>query len=67
MVDDFDVEVRNKNLDRTCLVDDLSGWQMFWSELTLLNPHAAEILLQTLVLPSSALQSHLQPDQACPA
>ncbi len=25
MVDDFDVEVRNKNLDRTCLVDELSG------------------------------------------
>ena len=23
MVDDFDVEVRNKNLDRTCLVDEL--------------------------------------------
>jgi exonuclease SbcC len=27
MVDDFDVEVRNKNLDRTCLVDGLSGGQ----------------------------------------
>jgi len=27
MVDDFDVEVRNKNLDRTCLVDELSGGQ----------------------------------------
>jgi exonuclease SbcC len=27
MVDDFDVEVRNKNLDRTCLVDELSGEQ----------------------------------------
>ena len=27
MVDDFDVEVRNKNLDRTCLVDELSGSQ----------------------------------------
>jgi len=26
-VDDFDVEVRNKNLDRTCLVDELSGGQ----------------------------------------
>jgi len=25
MVDDFDVEVRNENLDRTCLVDELSG------------------------------------------
>jgi len=25
MVDDFDVEVRSKNLDRTCLVDELSG------------------------------------------
>jgi hypothetical protein len=25
MVDDFDVEVRNKNLDRTCLVDEFSG------------------------------------------
>jgi exonuclease SbcC len=27
MVDDFDVEVRNKNLDRICLVDELSGGQ----------------------------------------
>jgi exonuclease SbcC len=27
MVDDFDVEVHNKNLDRTCLVDELSGGQ----------------------------------------
>jgi exonuclease SbcC len=27
MVDDFDVEVRNKNLDRTYLVDELSGGQ----------------------------------------
>jgi exonuclease SbcC len=27
MVDEFDVEVRNKNLDRTCLVDELSGGQ----------------------------------------
>jgi hypothetical protein len=27
MVGDFDVEVRNKNLDRTCLVDELSGGQ----------------------------------------
>ncbi len=27
MVDDFDVEVRNKNLDRTCLVDEHSGGQ----------------------------------------
>jgi exonuclease SbcC len=27
MVHDFDVEVRNKNLDRTCLVDELSGGQ----------------------------------------
>jgi exonuclease SbcC len=27
MVDDFDVEVRNKNLDRTCMVDELSGGQ----------------------------------------
>ena len=27
MVDDFDVEVRNKNLDRACLVDELSGGQ----------------------------------------
>jgi exonuclease SbcC len=27
MVDDFDVEVLNKNLDRTCLVDELSGGQ----------------------------------------
>jgi exonuclease SbcC len=27
MVDDFDVEVRNKNLDRSCLVDELSGGQ----------------------------------------
>ena len=27
MVDDFDVEARNKNLDRTCLVDELSGGQ----------------------------------------
>jgi exonuclease SbcC len=27
MVDDFDVEVRNENLDRTCLVDELSGGQ----------------------------------------
>jgi exonuclease SbcC len=27
MVDDFDVEVRNKNPDRTCLVDELSGGQ----------------------------------------
>jgi DNA repair protein SbcC/Rad50 len=27
MVDDFAVEVRNKNLDRTCLVDELSGGQ----------------------------------------
>jgi exonuclease SbcC len=27
MVDDFDVEVRNKNLDRTCLADELSGGQ----------------------------------------
>jgi exonuclease SbcC len=27
MVDDFDVEVRNKNMDRTCLVDELSGGQ----------------------------------------
>jgi exonuclease SbcC len=27
MADDFDVEVRNKNLDRTCLVDELSGGQ----------------------------------------
>jgi hypothetical protein len=27
MVDDFDVEVRNKNLDRTCLVYELSGGQ----------------------------------------
>jgi exonuclease SbcC len=27
MVDDFDVEVRNKNLDRMCLVDELSGGQ----------------------------------------
>lgn len=26
-VDDFDVEVRNKTLDRTCLVDELSGGQ----------------------------------------
>jgi hypothetical protein len=25
MVDNFDVEVRNKNLDRMCLVDELSG------------------------------------------
>jgi exonuclease SbcC len=25
--DDFDVDVRNKNLDRTCLVDELSGGQ----------------------------------------
>src|ERR1039457_4340493 len=31
MVDDFDVEVRNKNLDRTCLVDELSGGQLCWS------------------------------------
>ena len=27
MVDDFDVEVRNKNLDRACLVDELSSGQ----------------------------------------
>ena len=27
VVDDFDVEVRNKTLDRTCLVDELSGGQ----------------------------------------
>ncbi len=27
MVDDFDIEVRNKNLDRICLVDELSGGQ----------------------------------------
>jgi exonuclease SbcC len=27
MVDDFDVEVRNKTLDRICLVDELSGGQ----------------------------------------
>ena len=27
MVDDFDIEVRNKNLDRTCLVDELSEGQ----------------------------------------
>ena len=27
MVDEFDVEVRNKNLDHTCLVDELSGGQ----------------------------------------
>jgi exonuclease SbcC len=27
MVDNFDFEVRNKNLDRTCLVDELSGGQ----------------------------------------
>jgi len=27
MVDDFDVEAPNKNLDRTCLVDELSGGQ----------------------------------------
>jgi exonuclease SbcC len=27
-VDDFDVEVRNKNLDRTCLVDELSGGKL---------------------------------------
>ncbi len=27
MVDDFDVEVRNKNLDRTCPVDELPGGQ----------------------------------------
>jgi len=27
MVDNFDVEVRNKNLDRPCLVDELSGGQ----------------------------------------
>lgn len=27
MVDDFDVEVRNKTLDRVCLVDELSGGQ----------------------------------------
>ena len=27
MADDFDVEVRNKNLDRTCLVDELLGGQ----------------------------------------
>ncbi len=27
MVDDFDIEVRNKGLDRTCLVDELSGGQ----------------------------------------
>ncbi len=27
MADDFDVEIRNKNLDRTCLVDELSGGQ----------------------------------------
>jgi len=27
LVDDFDVEVRNKNLDRTCSVDELSGGQ----------------------------------------
>jgi len=27
MVDDFDVEVRNKNMDRTYLVDELSGGQ----------------------------------------
>ncbi len=27
MADDFDIEVRNKNLDRTCLVDELSGGQ----------------------------------------
>jgi hypothetical protein len=27
MEDDFDVEVRNKNLDRTCLVDELSDGQ----------------------------------------
>ena len=26
-VDDFDIEVRNKTLDRTCLVDELSGGQ----------------------------------------
>lgn len=26
-VDDFDIEVRNKSLDRTCLVDELSGGQ----------------------------------------
>lgn len=27
MVDNFDAEVRNKNLDRTCLVEELSGGQ----------------------------------------
>jgi hypothetical protein len=27
MVDEFDVEVRNKDLDRTCLADELSGGQ----------------------------------------
>ena len=27
LVDDFDIEVRNKNLDRACLVDELSGGQ----------------------------------------
>jgi exonuclease SbcC len=27
MVDDFDIEVRNKTLDRVCLVDELSGGQ----------------------------------------
>jgi exonuclease SbcC len=27
VVDDFDIEVRNKTLDRTCLVDELSGGQ----------------------------------------
>ena len=27
VVDDFDIEVRNKNLDRACLVDELSGGQ----------------------------------------
>jgi len=27
LVDDFDIEVRNKTLDRTCLVDELSGGQ----------------------------------------
>jgi len=27
MVDDFDIEVRNKTLDRSCLIDELSGGQ----------------------------------------
>jgi hypothetical protein len=29
MVDDFDVDVRNKNLDRTCLVDEFSISPLF--------------------------------------